>query len=129
VVLDRTSCAELSEAFLAAARRVTGAGLADADARLVASARAILRDGGRRPDGQPAGAQMGGPEPADEDVAARIWPERPPPHRPGRPAVLTARNRRVGTAPWRALLPADIDPAAADTDTEPWALTSALTPR
>ena len=64
---------------------MTGAGLADADAHLVAAARAILRDGGRRPGGQPPIALSGGPAPADEDVALRIWPERGRPIDPDGP--------------------------------------------
>ncbi|MFH8410436.1 GntR family transcriptional regulator [Streptomyces sp. NPDC018019] len=74
--LDRHILRWMSEAFLTAARRLVGAGQTDADVHLVESARSILRDGGRRPEGQPGMAYYGGPCPEDEDVALRIWPER-----------------------------------------------------
>lgn len=74
--LDRHLLRWMSEAFLTAARRMVGSGQSDADIHLIASARAILRDGARRPDHQPGIAHMGGPIPDDEAVAFRIWPER-----------------------------------------------------
>jgi DNA-binding transcriptional regulator YhcF (GntR family) len=74
--LDRHVLRWMSEAFLTAARRMVGSGQSDADVHLIASARAILRDGARRPERQPGIAHMGGPIPDDEDVASRIWPER-----------------------------------------------------
>lgn len=74
--LDRHVLRWMSEAFLTAARRLVARGVSDADRHLIASARAILRDGGRRPEGQPGIAHSGGPVPADEDVVLRIWPER-----------------------------------------------------
>ncbi|MFE1292183.1 GntR family transcriptional regulator [Streptomyces sp. NPDC058751] len=75
-VLDRHVLRWMSEAFLSAARRLVAHGVSDADRHLVESARAILRDGGRRPEGQPAVALSDGPQSADEDVVLRIWPER-----------------------------------------------------
>lgn len=76
--LDRHLLRWMSEAFLTAARRLVGAGTSDADVHLIESARAILRDGGRRPESQPGIAYYGGPRPEDEEVAHRIWPERRP---------------------------------------------------
>ncbi|WP_374215313.1 GntR family transcriptional regulator [Streptomyces sp. NEAU-Y11] len=74
--LDRSLLRWMSEAFLSAARRLVGNGPTEADQHLIDSARAILRDGAKRPDRQPAIAEFGGPKPPDEDVALRIWPER-----------------------------------------------------
>lgn len=85
VGLDRHILRWMSEAFIEAARRMVGSGIADADRHLIASARAILRDGGRRPDGQPGIALAGGPIPWAEDVVLRIWPERARPPGPGEP--------------------------------------------
>ncbi|GAA4209112.1 hypothetical protein GCM10022252_75140 [Streptosporangium oxazolinicum] len=76
VALDRHILRWMSEAFLTAARRLVADGPCDADRHLIASARAILRDCGRRPEDQEAIAYLGGPEPDDEDVILRIWPER-----------------------------------------------------
>ena len=81
-VLDRHVLRWMSEAFLTAARRLVAHGVTDADRHLIESARAILRDGGRRPEGQPGIAHWGGPTPADEDVVLRIWPERGEPRDP-----------------------------------------------
>lgn len=83
--LDRHVLRWMSEAFLAAARRLVAAGVGDADTHLIASARAILRDGGQRPEGQAPIAISGGPAPADEDVVLRIWPERGDPLDPNGP--------------------------------------------
>ncbi|MGW3910527.1 GntR family transcriptional regulator [Streptomyces sp. NPDC005070] len=77
--LDRHVVRWLSESFLTAARRLVAHGVSDADQHLIESARAILRDGGRRPEGQPTIAHSGGPVPTDEDVVLRIWPERADP--------------------------------------------------
>ncbi|MEJ8662221.1 GntR family transcriptional regulator [Streptomyces sp. MS1.AVA.4] len=85
ILLDRQVLRWMSEAFLSAARRLVGAGQREADAHLLAAARAILRDGGRRPEGQPAIAIHGMRRPADEDVALRIWPERGDPAGPDGP--------------------------------------------
>ncbi|MFH8813039.1 GntR family transcriptional regulator [Streptomyces hygroscopicus] len=84
-VLDRHVLRWMSEAFLTAARRLVARGVSDADQHLIASARAILRDGGHRPDGQQPIAHRGGPTPADEDVVLRIWPERAAPVDPDQP--------------------------------------------
>ncbi|GGN45746.1 GntR family transcriptional regulator [Streptomyces fuscichromogenes] len=84
-VVDRHVLRWMSEAFLSAARRLVAHGVADADRHLIESARAILRDGGRRPEGQPGIALSGGPMPDDEDVALRIWPERGEPRDPNGP--------------------------------------------
>ncbi|MPY32785.1 GntR family transcriptional regulator [Streptomyces adustus] len=73
--LDRHVLRWMSEAFVSAARALVAHGVSDADRHLLESARAILRDGGRRPEGQPGIALSGGPQPADEDVVLRIWPE------------------------------------------------------
>lgn len=83
--LDRHVLRWMSEAFLTAARRLVAHGVTDADRHLIESARAILRDGGRRPEGQPGIALMGGPVPTDEDVVLRIWPERGEPLDPDGP--------------------------------------------
>jgi DNA-binding transcriptional MocR family regulator len=74
--LDRHVLRWMSEALYDAARRAAGAGLGPADDHLLAAARAILRDGARRPDGQPPIAAHGGIVPPGEAVALRIWPER-----------------------------------------------------
>lgn len=84
-VLDRHVLRWMSEAFLSAARRLVARGVTDADRHLIESARAILRDGGRRPQGQPGIALWGGPVPVDEDVVLRIWPERGEPRDPDGP--------------------------------------------
>ncbi|WP_052768607.1 GntR family transcriptional regulator [Streptomyces humi] len=84
-VLDRHVLRWMSEAFLSAARRLVARGVTDADRHLIESARAILRDGGRRPAGQPGIALSAGPAPADEDVVLRIWPERGEPRDPDGP--------------------------------------------
>ncbi|MER7666433.1 GntR family transcriptional regulator [Streptomyces sp. NPDC096193] len=76
VGLDRQVLRWMSEALLVSARRMVAAGHSAVDEQLLAAARALLRDGGRRPEGQPAITQHGGCLPAVEDVAARIWPER-----------------------------------------------------
>lgn len=83
--LDRHVLRWMSEAFLSAARRLVAHGVTDADRHLIESARAILRDGGRRPEGQPGIALYGGPVPAEEDVVLRIWPERGEPRDPNGP--------------------------------------------
>ncbi|MFH8797662.1 GntR family transcriptional regulator [Streptomyces sp. NPDC017941] len=83
--LDRHVLRWMSEAYLTAARRLVARGVTDADRHLIESARAILRDGGRRPEGQPGIALWGGPVPADEDVVLRIWPERGEPRDPNGP--------------------------------------------
>ncbi|MFI0141968.1 winged helix-turn-helix domain-containing protein [Streptomyces luteogriseus] len=74
--LDRRVLRWMSEALLSAARRLVADGPCEGDTHVIATARAILRDGGRRPEGQPGIAVHGGPRPTDEDVALRIWPER-----------------------------------------------------
>ncbi|MEV5440499.1 hypothetical protein AB0K80_31510 [Streptomyces sp. NPDC052682] len=65
------------------------AGVADGpcegDTHVIATARAILRDGGRRPEDQTAIAVHGGPTPEDEAVVLRIWPERGEPRDPDGP--------------------------------------------
>ncbi|MGR3875821.1 GntR family transcriptional regulator (plasmid) [Streptomyces graminifolii] len=76
VGIDRHVLRWMSEAFLSAARRLVASGQTDADTHLIEAARAILRDGGRRPENQPGIAHWGGPTPEDEDVVLRIWPER-----------------------------------------------------
>jgi DNA-binding transcriptional regulator YhcF (GntR family) len=72
--LDRHLTRWLSEALYAAARRVAGRGLHPADEHLLEAARAILRDGARRPGGQQPIAASGGPVPDAEDVSRRLWP-------------------------------------------------------
>lgn len=74
--LDRHLLRWMSEALLSAARRVVGSGVVDTDEHLVAAARAILRDGARRPENQPGIAHLSGKDSWDEDVTLRIWPER-----------------------------------------------------
>ncbi|MEW2301960.1 GntR family transcriptional regulator [Streptomyces sp. NPDC006655] len=76
VGIDRHVLRWMSEALLSAARRLVASGQTDADTHLIEAARALLRDGGRRPENQPAIAHWGGPTPTDEDVVLRIWPER-----------------------------------------------------
>lgn len=83
--LDRHVLRWMSEALLAAARRLVADGPCDGDTHVIATARAILRDGGRRPEGQEPIAVHGGPRPADEDVVLRIWPERAAPADPDGP--------------------------------------------
>lgn len=83
--LDRHVLQWMSEAFLSAARRLVGSGPNDADTHLIASARALLRDGARRPENQPGIAHHSGTRPAHEDVALRIWPERGEPRDPNSP--------------------------------------------
>lgn len=83
--LDRHVLRWQAEAFVDAARRIVGHGLADADRHLVAAARAILRDGAVRPENQAPIAHIGGPEPVGEDVVLRIWPERARPLGPDDP--------------------------------------------
>lgn len=85
VGLDRHILRWMSEAFVEAARRIVGSGEIPADQHLIASARAILRDGGRRPDDQPGIAWIGGPQPWAEDIVLRIWPERALPPGPDDP--------------------------------------------
>lgn len=85
VGVDRHLLRWISEAFVDAARRIVGHGQVDADRHLVASARAILRDGAVRPENQAPIAHMGGPEPVWEDVVLRIWPERAEPQPDGPP--------------------------------------------
>ncbi|MFJ9351695.1 GntR family transcriptional regulator [Streptomyces sp. NPDC101237] len=83
--LDRHLLRWMSEAFLAAARRLVAHGVSDTDRHLIASARAVLRDGGRRPENQPGIALYSGREPDAEDVVLRIWPERAEPRDPNGP--------------------------------------------
>ncbi|MER5602333.1 GntR family transcriptional regulator [Streptomyces sp. NPDC002265] len=83
--LDRHVLRWMSEAYVSAARALVAHGVSDADRHLIESARAILRDGGRRPKDQPAIARAGGPQSADEDAVLRIWPERGEPRDPGGP--------------------------------------------
>ncbi|MGW9031566.1 winged helix-turn-helix domain-containing protein [Streptomyces sp. NPDC055722] len=83
--IDRHVLRWMSEAFLTAARRLVANGQSDADAHLLEAARAILRDGAKRPEGQPGIAHWGGPVPGDEDVILRIWPERAAPRDPNGP--------------------------------------------
>lgn len=83
--LDRHVLRWMSEALLSAARRLVAAGPTEGDAHLIAAARALLRDGGRRPEGQEPIAVYGGPQPVAEDVARRIWPERGAPDGPDGP--------------------------------------------
>ncbi|MFJ6076386.1 winged helix-turn-helix domain-containing protein [Streptomyces sp. NPDC093065] len=83
--LDRHVLRWMSEALLSAARRLVASGPCEGDAHVIATARAILRDGGHRPEDQEAIAVHGGPTPADEDVALRIWPERAAPADPDSP--------------------------------------------
>lgn len=83
--LDRHLLRWMSEAFLAAARRMVSKGQQDADAHLIEAARSILRDGGRRPEGQPCIAVSGGARPDEEDIVKRIWPERLAPRDPDGP--------------------------------------------
>jgi DNA-binding transcriptional MocR family regulator len=73
--LDRHVLRWMSEAFLAAARRLVGSGRSEADEHLIAAARSILVSGGRRPEDQLPIA-VHGPRPEGGDVALRIWPER-----------------------------------------------------
>lgn len=74
VALDRTVARVLGDTFTAAARRIVGHGRQETDQQVIDAARAILHDGGHRPDGQPAIAFFGGTL-ADEDrVAERLWP-------------------------------------------------------
>ncbi|WP_318218964.1 GntR family transcriptional regulator [Streptomyces sp. SCL15-6] len=83
--IDRHVLRWMSEALLSAARRLVADGPCEGDAHVIATARAILRDGGRRPEDQPPIAVHGGPRLADEDVVLRIWPERGEPRDPDGP--------------------------------------------
>ncbi|MFJ8697354.1 GntR family transcriptional regulator [Streptomyces roseolilacinus] len=83
--LDRHVLRWMSEAYVSAARRLVARGVTDADRHLITSARALLRDGGRRPEDQEPIAHFGGPVPVDEDVVLRIWPERAEPTAPDGP--------------------------------------------
>ncbi|MFD5589337.1 GntR family transcriptional regulator [Streptomyces sp. NPDC127063] len=83
--IDRHVLRWMSEALLSAARRLVAHGPCEGDTHVIETARAILRDGGRRPDGQEPIALHGGPTPADEHVVLRIWPERAAPADPDGP--------------------------------------------
>uniref|UniRef100_UPI003F494CFD hypothetical protein n=1 Tax=Amycolatopsis sp. CA-096443 TaxID=3239919 RepID=UPI003F494CFD len=83
--LDRHLLRWRAEAFVDVARRIVGHGLTDADRHLVAAARAILRDGAARPQGQAPVPLYDGPEPAGESVTLRIWPDRARPLGPDDP--------------------------------------------
>jgi DNA-binding transcriptional MocR family regulator len=83
--LDRHVLRWMSEALLSAARRLVADGPCEGDTHVIATARAILRDGGRRPEDQPGIAVHGGPTPEDEAVVLRIWPERGEPRDPDGP--------------------------------------------
>lgn len=85
VALDRHVLRWMSEAFLSGARRMVSTGQQDADRHLIEAARAIRRNGARRPEGQPTIALFGGTSPEGEDVARRIWPERQIPGDPDGP--------------------------------------------
>ncbi|MEU1813516.1 winged helix-turn-helix domain-containing protein [Micromonospora aurantiaca (nom. illeg.)] len=74
VALDRAVLRALGDSFVSTARRAVGYGLADADQHLLAAARAILRDGGRRPEDQPPIAVFGGASTDDDQYARRLWP-------------------------------------------------------
>ncbi|MFE2581269.1 GntR family transcriptional regulator [Streptomyces sp. NPDC059378] len=93
--VDRHVLRWMSEALVSGARRLVAHGVSDADRHLIEAARAILRDGGRRPEGQPDIAGSGGPQPADEDVVLRIWPERGEPRDPDGPPFQPPRTRRT----------------------------------
>jgi hypothetical protein len=108
--IDRHVLRWTSEALLSAARRLVADGSCEGDVHVIATARAILRDGGRggrRPENEPAIAVQG-PRSADEDVVLRIWPERAAPAAPGQPAVLS-RGCRAGLHGRRVTLPPDRD--------------------
>jgi DNA-binding transcriptional MocR family regulator len=83
--LDRHVLRWMSEALLSAARRLVADGPCEGDTHVIATARAILRDGGRRPENQPGIAVHGGPTPEEEAVVLRIWPERGEPRDPDGP--------------------------------------------
>lgn len=85
VAVDRHVLRWMSEAFLAAARRMVGSGVVESDTHLIAAARSVLRRGGCRPQGQAEIAWLGGPQPWEEAVATRIWPERAKPPAEGEP--------------------------------------------
>jgi hypothetical protein len=78
VALDRTVLRALGDTFINTARRVVGYGLADTEQNLVAAARAILRDGGRRPEQQAPIAVSSGPILDDDQYARRLWPHQHP---------------------------------------------------
>jgi DNA-binding transcriptional MocR family regulator len=84
VGLDRSVARALADTFRARARQIVGHGAGPGDQTLIDAARAIVRDGGRRPDGQPGIALYGG---ADEDdgVVYRLWPHRADPPGPDDP--------------------------------------------
>ncbi|MFF5846423.1 hypothetical protein ACIP25_07120 [Streptomyces massasporeus] len=83
--LDRHVLRWMSEALLSTERRLVADGPCEGDTHVIATARAIHRDGGRRPEVQPGIAVHGGPTPADEDVVLCIWPERASPADPDGP--------------------------------------------
>lgn len=73
--LDRHIVRWMSEAFLAAARRLVASGRSESDEHLLAAARSLL-DEGAAGQGQPPIAVHGMRSPDGEEVAVRIWPER-----------------------------------------------------
>lgn len=72
--LDRTVLRALGDTFTAAARRIVGHGPGPDDPRLIEAARAVLRDGARRPDNQPSIPVYSGPHRDEDAVTRRLWP-------------------------------------------------------
>lgn len=77
--LDRHVLRWMSEAFLVGGRRLVGRGRTETDQHLIEAAQAIINRGGNRPENQLPIAELKFPEPEDEDVILRIWPERTAP--------------------------------------------------
>jgi hypothetical protein len=86
--IDRHVLRWMSEALLSAARRLVAEGACERDAHVIATARAILRDGGRRPEKQPAIAVHGGPPPTKTSCYASG------PSAPRRPTRTDRRSSR-----------------------------------
>lgn len=74
--LDRHILRWMSEEFLSAARRLAAHGVQEENKHLLASARSIINEGGKRPERQPGIAHLSGDRRWEEDVTLRIWPER-----------------------------------------------------
>ncbi|HEX2314752.1 MAG TPA: GntR family transcriptional regulator [Thermomonospora sp.] len=74
--VDRTVVRALGEQMFVAALRIVGHGRQAGDGRLVEAARALLRDGGRRPAQQPGIALSPRWPGEDGDAIRRLFPER-----------------------------------------------------
>lgn len=84
VGLDRSVVRALGDTFRARVRQIVDHGAGPGDQTLIDAARAIVRDGGRRPDGQQAIALYPGLD-EDDGVAYQLWPHRADPPGPDDP--------------------------------------------